>query len=854
MDTYEDKQLVPSTEKHTLAVVEASKRLLGWNLHSGFVFRLSDFDFAVINDLSESGSPYTEVDSIAAIVSSGQFFNDRVSKILYVRSLSDENPNGIFLVGTFSFFFSKQPRTLPFDLDSGFDVFWQPLIRSTSKFGVELDNSDQIGNAIEGGGTISFHNDPDFWLPRYDKLVWDKQNICIFSLLDDLPATEAKLLFEGKIKGKSFNPTVVNFTLTDMLNEIRADFPLTDLQDIGGLRITEGLNSAKARQIYGRKFGVQATPVDQVLDAGFPITGTVSIANGSPTITGVGTVFLKEFSPNDVLIIAGEEFTVEDIISDTVLTIGEDFPLTDQSGVSITILPDLPKPYINRKFKVAGHATRQVETTIAAADRLNRFKFASVSDLFEGDELLFGNGERVTIKRVNLLDDTIVTNENVLLFPLPGTTVKKPSAQNLHINNGRRLLFDRDYTYDADLGEITLDDLAEFNTTPTRILNGTVTITDTSRNVTGSATAFESQLKPGYWIRGKGNSEFFEILAIDSDTALRLRTPATYTDTGAAQFRAVEYFDDEEDVLSCDMVGATDDGTRLGNLLLDGPEIVEDLLKKAGLTASLDTASFDSASEIADYQIGFSIPEKFDDTKSITFRDLINKINESIFGSLVQNNVFKFEYKIINPKKSDAALKLDEADVLNFKVDTDNDRVVKTAIVQYLNKEYDFTAGKDSLQTKQKTSDVGQFLIRSKDTRTIPTLLVLAKEAGILANRWAFLLEFGSSTISLRTAMKTARLEVNDLVALSHEKLYERIGGGNRKLSAVQQIKHDGSIVELETEDLSNAFNRCANITANDAKEFDLSTEEEKFFNAYITDDFGMIDNDPETAGLNLIW
>lgn len=850
MATYEEKQKEPNTQKITLADVEASKRLVGWNLFSGSVYRIIDFDISIITLIEESGVDFTAVSDVASVVA-GTFFNDRINKILYLETTGSVNPNGVFMVMTFKHFFSDVPVSLPFDLASGIEVAWLPFIRTTSKFGVELE-SEQIGLAIEGSGSIQFENELDFFKSRYDKLTWENQNISIFSLIDDLPATEAKKLFEGKIKGKSYDPTRVTFQVSDLLTELRGDFPLTNLEDIGGLRITNDLLQAKARRIYGRVFGLRATPIDQVLD-GFPITGTIAVTNGSPTITGTGTVFLKEFSPNDIIIIDDVDFTIEDVVSDLEMTLGEDFSGSTQSGSSVNFKPDFPKPFINRDFKISGHPVREINTTVVFTDRLNRFQLANVSDLFPGDECLFGNGERVTLERINVLNNTIQTNENVLVFPIPGTTFKKVAVQNLRINNRIRLLFDRDFTFDSDSGVITLDELAEFNVTPIRILNGNVTF-DGTRTVTGSGTAFEAQLQPGFWIRLKGEAEFFEILAIDSDTSLRLRVAATYSGTAGGAFKPVINFDEAEDILSCNLVGTTDDDTKSGNLLFKGPDIAQDILKKAGLTSQINSASFDTGSELLDYHIGLAIPTTFNGTETPIFRDLLDEINESIIGSIIQNNDFQLEYSVIRPKKSDSALKVDEADMLKFTVDTDTDRIIKTAIVRFLKKEHDFESDVPSFSTKQRTSKEGQFLTKITKTKTIETLLVRAQDAEILSGRRAFLLQFGSSILKLETSLQTSRLQVNDIISVFNDKLYERIGGGSRKIIAIQKISKSGQDVALETEDLSNAINRTGNITENDLPNFNNSTDNQKFFNSYITDSFGLINNDAETHGLNLIW
>lgn len=72
-------------------------------------------------------------------------------------------------------------------------------------------------------------------------------------------------------------------------------------------------------------------------------TGTASTVNGSPTVTGVGTSWLSEVSPNDFFIISGNaaaqdkvSYVVAGIISDTEIQLSVPYagsPYTDQSYV-----------------------------------------------------------------------------------------------------------------------------------------------------------------------------------------------------------------------------------------------------------------------------------------------------------------------------------------------------------------------------------------------------------------------------------------------------------------------------------------------------------------------------------------
>ena len=124
-----------------------------------------------------------------------------------------------------------------------------------------------------------------------------------------------------------------------------------------------------------------------------------------------------------------------------------------------------------------------------------------------------------------------------------------------------------------------------------------------------------------------------------------------------------------------------------------------------------------------------------------------------------------------------------------------------------------------------------------------------------MAERYAFILQLSRALIDINTKLKTTDLTATDKVWITSEKLYERIGSVlNQKLSAVESIKKDGFKVNIDIDDLSNAFSRCGTVTENDAESYLQAENNELMINGYITDGYGMIENDANTHGVNLIW
>lgn len=856
METFAEYQAAAASEKEGLLILEAARRLLGWVVHSGSVYKLENFPHAVLSPdspVQDSGVALTEAANVGAITA-GKYYHDRTNSILYLRTTDSVNPSGKFLSVTFRLFFCKGGRNLPHDLATGFDVHWYPMLKDTSDFGVELDNQNQLGSAIDGSGSVQLVNDQAFWRPIYDKYYFENQRAYVYSWSPHLPITEAKLIYKGRVSGKSYTPTQISFKLQDMLAELRSPVSLEFLEDVGGARIPDSLKLAFQRRLYGYVNGHRPTNIDHVLD-GFSINGTVSVTNGSATITGSGTSFLAQLSPDDELTVQGDTPTrvsVKTIESATSATLTEVYAGITEAGVSATLKPARATRDRNRTFLVAGHALREPSTTVVSAVNTSQFDVADATDFLVGDAVTIA-GENSVIRRVS--GNTVKLTTTLSAEPSFGDVVTRPAIQNVYLGD-RELTLDTDYTYDADAATVTLDALAEVNIAQARAMKGTLTFTNASRNVTGSGTSFTSDLEPGHWIKGLGQGEYFEILQVTDDTNLVLRTAATYTATVAGLVKKPEYYQEGVSILSIDTLGKTDDGTTAGYMLKTAPEIVEDILTEAGISALLNAASFTAAKSLTGKRLGIAIPKRFSDKKTQTLRQIINEVNQSDFGSLVQNEDFELEYQIVSPGRPSATTtRFTEDDALAFAIESSSDRIVKTVRVNYAFREIDPVSRDAANAQATKTSRSAEFLARSTKEQSFDTLLIDSTDAQIYANRWSFIFEVASSIVKLGTKLQGARLQIGDTVELSHEKLYERVGSSaRRKVAAVSRVKKSLEDSSVELDDLANAYTRVAVIADNTAADYADATDRERSVTGYITDDYGTQDNDPDTAGVNLIW
>jgi len=857
---YNDFQNQTASEKIGLCQLEASKRLVGWELDSGVLYKIS-FEDPVIVDVVDSGTTYTEVSTKGA-VSAGEFFHDRQNKELFLQALDSSNPNSRFLVVTIRLFFSNVSVIESNDLSTGFDVEWQPFLRASSNFGVEIDNTPrQLGIGVESKGFVSFHNKKDFWRSRYDKLFFENNRCLIFSWNRTLPITEAKLIFQGRIQEKNYTTNEVKFDLKDFLNALRSRLELGNLGDVAGALVPSVFARAKQRQVYGFVNGFRPQNIQQAdRQTGFTLAGTITADAGDLTkITGSGVDFLRDFRPNDTIFVldVGIKITVQSITSTTELRLSSPLSVANANAISAkgyNVIPALSKTYINRKWQIAAHALREPIATIVGISAPNLFRVDTIAD-FEAEDQIIINGIIGIVSAVVGTERIRVSGQFGVITPTV-TTITRLTVTNLRIND-ETLIHTRDFLYDATLAQITLETDAEFNLTTTKSLTGTVDYTSGLRTVLGTGTSYTTQLDFNSFIEDPGAGDFLEVVEIISDTELLVKiAPGSTTSILNANFKKPIVFREETDVLSCDVIGATEDGTVSGVLIKTAPQLVKDVLTKAGLSSDIDTASFDTAKDLLPQKIGLVIPDQFTKRTTISHRKIISQVNRSVFGVLISNPDFKLEYQVLEPSRGTDLQQFNESDIIgSFKIKSDSKKVSKTVTVNYNVKEFDFETRASSEDVVTSTSDIAQFLAKVDKLEEIDTVLVNTSDAQIISNRWAFFLEVAQNFIDFNTKLQGSRLKVTDKIDFKHEFLFERFASTfRRKVGEVIEAKKDPEGAFIKIEDLGAALSRCATITENTADDFSAASEDELIINGYITDEFGMQDNDASTHGINVIW
>lgn len=835
-----------SSEKIGLVIMRASYRLTGWSLFAGSVYSAS-IPEQVVERVTQDGTALSEgtnADSLA----SGEYFLDRRTSKLFVRTTGDADPDSVFLAVRVQLFFSNIGISAPHDLASGFEVEFAPIFTGDSTFSTTASSTrNLLGVSLTSGSKLTFVNDSAFWGAIFDKYTFETQRVDVYSWGRGLPASQAQIIYKGIIQQKQWTESAITFEIVDVFDELRGPIPVTDLSEHPTALIPNSLLTAKQRTLYGKVLGHVLTPIDQVTPEGYTLTGTISVTGGGTTVTGFGTSFLAQITPGDDLFLGSFEskVRVESVASDTSLELSEVFAGVTISNGSIKIVPSHNKRYANRKFLVAGHALARPSTTVSAVLDAATVYFADLDfPVREGDFVEIG-GQQAQVRVlgsgfmqfVQALDST----------PIDGDSIFLPPVANVHLSTEPISLTD-DYTYDATTALVTLDELAEFNIAPIRSVTGDITISNGSRDVTGSGTIFTEEFGPGDWIKGSSNDVWFEILEVTDDTNLILRTTPGSGDavSGGAGVRKNPNVVGNSTVVSADCFGKADDS---GNLLQTAGAIAKDILSDAGLSSDLDSSSFDTVDELAPYRIGVAIPSKFSDKKTESFRDVLNQVCRSTFTAVVLNEDYKLEMRQVSPEY-EAFKTLDEGDLISVSVNVDSNDIVARAKVSYAPREYDPNADAQS-NVVESVSNAAYLADTVKETE-IDTILVDQDDAEIMSSRWAFLLERATSSVRVRTSLQAIRWKIGDVVQVNYSKFFERFGSQNTsRLGMVMGITKTIFGVQLVINDLGNSFSRVCRIAGDGSSQYSEASDDARLKDGFITDDDGFTES---VTGINLIW
>lgn len=840
MTTYLEMSKKPSSEKITLAWIRASQRANNWTLHSGSVWKKTLDHFC-------EGVAYNLVSltqGTSATLSAGYFHYEVTSKILYIRLLDSSDPNDKEVILTHRLFFSNAPLSLPWDLDAGEDVEYEARIESISDFKQELDD-EQTGIIQESSSNISLENNDGYFDDLYDTLVFENKSVDCFSWFKEVPLSDKRKMFKGVITGKSFSSQSVKFNLKDFIYGLRNQLTMELFSDSDG-EIKDSILNTPKRRIYGLVDKCQCIGIDATL-SGYPMTGTLTAAVGDTTVTGSGTSFLDELSVEDEIIytnVLNEQvkLKVSTITSDTAFTVSE--AIEDVlAAQSVIVKPARPWRKKNRRWHIAGHKLRAPSTTIATVFSKNRFTLTNAEDFFAGDTIQV-DSETAVIKRIT--GENIVLYQNLDVLPSGGEVVTKNPIKKAYFKTNE-IFIDRDWTLTntTDDAILELDNLAEFNITKPVSYPFNCTFTNGSRSITTAVADinFQTDFKPRDWISSTSltHTTFYEILEVKEKEILIRTAYGGSTVTVPAKKKNVDLIDDDSLIL-VDTMGIEVSGEWKSN----ASRVVKHLCSSDAEIANFNITTFTEAEEDAYYKISMVLPEKIGE-KPPVIRDIITKINESVFGSLYLDSDFNVSYQVLSPKKPADIDIIRDDDVYSYTIDSKSD--LYNVISAEYNPFVDQNSGEDSFDLYTFESDFVNKLIGVKNTLNIKLYLHDLADAKIIAQRFALIKSLSNASVKIQSNTIFMTKNLNDYIQVEFDRLYKRFSNQDRKkICRINAISKGAYGTSIELNDLGNVFNRVMSLADNSSVVFTSAADSEKITNGYIVGNTnGLPDTSAET-------
>jgi hypothetical protein len=324
-----------ASKKHLLATLEAKEKLKLFTLDEGGegeqVYKRSVNHFVIA--ISVNGTDLIQGSSEE--LGLGEFFYNPIEGMLYVRLSDESDPKENSVYVTYRLFYSNLSANAPHNVLSGTLVNFDARIEKIGGLKLELDY-ENTGIALETNSSIDLENNDGFFDDLFDTLIFENNKVRFYSWNEDIPFSDARLIYRGLIANKKFSTQKISFTLKDELSVLRQPLEWGRFTTADGF-LEDALIDKPKRIIFGRVDNIRLTGIDKTLE-GFQLQGTISgdanrnllsgslsgVAAGS-TITGVGTSFTTQITDGDRIRVIGPftefSYTVNTVNNDTSLTI-----------------------------------------------------------------------------------------------------------------------------------------------------------------------------------------------------------------------------------------------------------------------------------------------------------------------------------------------------------------------------------------------------------------------------------------------------------------------------------------------------------------------------------------------------
>lgn len=836
-----------SSEKIVLAHIHSKQQRVNFSNVSGDIY--SEVVPYFVVDLYEALTQWTK-ESSSSLSANNSWYYDPKDSTLYIKTSID--PDTLEIIVTFRHFFSNAPCTVSYDLtDTSEHVYYDARIKRSPGYRHKI-GFDQKLTSLVGSGDLVLENTDGMLDDVYDALIFENKEASIYSWFRTTPFSEAKIVYRGKITNKTFDESQVSFTIKDTIYDLKQIVPQNVYSESDN--VNASVVGKYKRWIYGRVQGLRFQSIDQVSD-GFSITGTVSGTPGSQTLTGSGTSFLSELSPDDKIKINTLEFDIESVESDTSLTLSKepDYPFT---SIGATVKPKVPVPFKNRQFLVSEHPCTLLTKTVAKVIQFNRIKLNNVTGLSAGDFVEFPSGERIEIKRLTP-GNIMVLRQNVATRPSIGANITRQPVQSVNVESSRLLSADYSITNNSSGVQITIDSDAEFNITRTKVLGLTLDFNNGTRVVDRTdSTDLRDIFQSRDWIKPNTPTytTFYEILQVLEDQIILRTTFSDPTVTDQTDFRSPNYINDDT-IVSGDVLGKTVSGSADETWIKTGPEVVLDLLNELSIPSSfINTSSFSTASTDQPTTISLTVPLTYTGSQT-TVKSIVDKINQSITGSVTLDNDLKIKYTVLLPSVETDTIEIADRDVLSWRAkSTSNDSIFKV-VGKYRHRDVDLGTLGEGTNLIDFESEFVQKYIGTTQSEELDYYLYDENDVRTAIERLVYQRSLSRTDVDITSDLRLENVQIGDQLILNFTRFYKRFGDSSsrKKIVLVVGKTHSGTDIKFECTDISNLYNRSSVISDDSAPEYSSSSEDEKLKHGFITNDIGIVTGAPDTANIHLI-
>lgn len=828
MTTYDEYSARTRSTKIALAHIFPKQRWKEWSLVSGTIYK-SPVPY-IVNSVQNGLSVLTAHTTEVALPLNKFYYKPETAE-LYVNVGLDPITTNVIL--TYKLCLSTAPLNLPHDLNTGYDTEYLPYLKDIGDIKLELDFENQ-GIALETNSSCSFQNNDGFFDDKFDVLIFENQRCIFYSYGQELPPSEARVIFDGFMDTKSFGPQEVKFTFKDQFKKLRDRMQMDLFTALDGNITDNNLNKPK-RRLYGQFEHLETVGIDKVID-GYSLTGTHSISQLGNILTGTGTFYLDELSPEDEIIITvGDEefrFTVDSVDSNTQATLS-DVSEVPFSGSALRVQPKVPWRKKNREWHIAGHKLREVSTTVLEFITPTRIRLTSVLDVEPGDLALVDGTQYVNIVRVS--GDTVVLDQALMGILSGGESfeilpVTRAFQEEKPFEQGR------DYSVSNTSTDAVLlfDPLAEFNITPQKSTPASFTFTNGSRTVTCATANLDLRtiFQTRDWIRPDSltQTDWYEILQVDESQILLRTNFSTANLSGPALRKNMNIINDDSLItVNCRGLEVS------GEWKYSAARAVKHILETDLQSANLNTASFTQSHEDAPQKLSLAIPESPGQDAPI-IRDVISKINQSVLAAIYQDEDFNFAMALLQSDKPEDIEELSDDDIISYSVTT------KQQIANKVNLNYrpfvDVFSKKSAFKLNEFSNTFVDETSQIQNTHVTTAWIYDDDTATTHAQRLGFIRSVTNTLINIKGKIDLVRFGIGDKVALAFDRMFTRYGNeANQRVGIVYGVQSDEASASISLNDYNGVFTRVPAIAPNDAADYASASQSEKAKWGYIVDD-----------------